>query len=272
MIGAVIGDIVGSRFEWHNIKTKDFELFASNCRFTDDTVMSLAICKALMQSEPAHSDLSEQAVVCMQELGRLYPGSGYGGRFRGWLWSENPTPYRSFGNGSAMRVSGCAYAASSIAETKKLSRLVTEVTHDHPEGLKGAEAAAVAVYLARTGCGMTEIREYIHANYYSMDFSLDGIRDAYAFDVTCQGSVPQAIKAFLESTSFEDAIRNAISIGGDSDTIAAIAGGIAEAYYGVPAELREIACTFLDERLLEILINFETRYPAKMEKPDGSAM
>lgn len=181
-------------------------------------------------------------------------------------------PYRSFGNGSAMRVSGCAYAASSIAETKKLSRLVTEVTHDHPEGLKGAEAAAVAVYLARTGCSMTEIREHIHANYYSMDFSLDDIRAAYAFDVTCQGSVPQAIKAFLESTSFEDAIRNAISIGGDSDTIAAIAGGIAGAYYGVPAELRETACTFLDERLLEILTAFETRYPAKLEKPDGSAM
>lgn len=270
MIGAVIGDIVGSRFEWHNIKTKEFELFASDCRFTDDTVMSLAVCEALLQSKADHSDLAERAVTCMQELGHSYSGRGYGGRFRNWLWSKNPVPYRSFGNGSAMRVSGCAYAASSVSETKKLSQLVTEVTHNHPEGLKGAEAAAVAVYLARTGCSMTEIREHIHENYYSMDFSLNDIRDTYSFDVTCQGSVPQAIKAFLESTSFEDAIRNAISIGGDSDTIAAITGSIAEAYYGVPANLREDACAFLDERLLKILTTFEARYPAKKEKPMGT--
>lgn len=269
MIGAVIGDIAGSRFEWHNIKTKEFELFASGCRFTDDTVMSLAVCEALMRSKPDYRDLVEQTVACMQEIGRLYPGCGYGGRFRRWMWSENPAPYRSFGNGAAMRVSGCAYAADSLQQAKQLAHMVTAVTHDHPEGLKGAEAATVAVYMARTGCSMTEIRDYIQENYYPMNFTLDDIRDAYTFDVTCQGSVPQALQAFLESVSFEDTIRNAISIGGDSDTIAAIAGGIAEAYYGVPTELRKRACDFLDERLFGILTAFEKRYPPKEEKTDG---
>lgn len=266
MIGAIIGDIAGSRFEWHNIKTKEFDLLTHKCSFTDDTVMSLAICEALMRSKTNYSNLAEQAVTCMQEIGRPYPGCGYGGRFRHWMYEDDPQPYNSFGNGAAMRVSGCGYAANSMDEAKKLARLVTAVTHNHPEGLKGAEATAVAVYMARIGSSMMEIRDYINANYYPMDFTLADIRAEYTFDVTCQGSVPQALQAFFESTSFEDAIRNAISLGGDSDTIAAITGGIAEAYYGVPTSIRKHALTFLDERLLGILVEFENIYPPKMEK------
>ena len=266
MLGAIIGDIVGSRFEWHNYKSKDFEFLNYQCFFTDDSVMSLALCKALLQSGNGFADLSEQAITCMREFGKNYPHAGYGGGFSSWLLSVNPQPYNSFGNGAAMRVSGCGYVANSIEEAKRLSKAVTEVTHNHPEGLKGAEAVAVAVFLARSGWNLREIRYYIVKNYYRIGFALDSIREEYDFDVTCQGSVPQALEAFFESTDFEDAIRNAISIGGDSDTIAAITGAVAEAYYGIPTEIRKHALTFLDERLLAILVEFENKYPSKIEK------
>lgn len=231
MIGAIVGDIAGSRFEWHNIKTKEFEFLMRDCHFTDDTVMSLAVCDALMSCKTDHGDLPAQAIVCMQEYGVDYPDAGYGGRFRQWIAENNPQPYNSWGNGSAMRVSGCGYAATSVEEAIRLADMVTAVTHNHPEGMKGAEATAVAVFLARTGKNLLEIRDYINKNYYPINFTLDSIRDGYEFDVSCQGSVPQALEAFFESTCFEDAIRNAISIGGDSDTIAAITGAVAEAYY-----------------------------------------
>lgn len=257
MIGAIIGDIIGSRFEWNNYRSKDFELFADECSFTDDSVMSLAVCDALMRSKHDRSDLGEQAVRSMQEIGRPYPHCGYGGSFYRWMYSDNPQPYNSFGNGAAMRVSGCGYAGNSIDEVKRLSKAVTEVTHNHPEGIKGAEAVAVAVFLARTGSSMREIRDYIVKNYYPLDFTLDGIRETYQFNETCQGTVPQALEAFFESTDFEDAVRNAISIGGDSDTLAAITGSIAEAYYGVPQNIRQQATAFLDKRLLNILREFE---------------
>lgn len=266
MLGAIIGDIVGSRFEWHNYKSKDFEFLNYQCFFTDDSVMSLALCKALLQSGNGFADLSEQAITCMREFGKNYPHAGYGGGFSSWLLSVNPQPYNSFGNGAAMRVSGCGYVANSIEEAKRLSKAVTEVTHNHPEGLKGAEAVAVAVFLARSGWNLLEIRDYIVKNYYRIGFTLDSIREEYDFDVTCQGSVPQALEAFFESTDFEDAIRNAISIGGDSDTIATITGAVAEAYYGIPTEIRKHALTFLDERLLAILVEFENKYPSKIEK------
>lgn len=266
MIGAIIGDIAGSRFEWHNIKMKEFELLTHKCQFTDDTVMSLAICDAILHCGDDFSHLGEQAVRSMQGIGRNYPHCGYGGHFYKWVFAGDPQPYNSWGNGSTMRVSACGYAADSIESVVRLSRLVTEVTHNHPEGIKGAESAAVAVYLARSGKNLLEIRDYISKHYYPMDFTLDSIRPGYRFDVSCQGSVPQALEAFFESTSFEDAIRNAVSIGGDSDTIAAITGGIAEAYYGVPTSIRKHALTFLDERLLKILVEFENRYPAKIEK------
>ena len=269
MLGAIIGDIVGSRFEWHNIKSKEFEFLTYKCSPTDDSIMTLALAQAILVSKPDYSDLSQNAVECMQRVGRNYPDCGYGGKFRRWMFSSNPQPYNSFGNGAAMRVSPAGFAATSLEEAKVLARKVTEVTHNHPEGLKGAEATAAAIYMARTGSSILEIRDYIDRNYYPMNFTLDGIRKDYRFDVTCQGSVPQALMAFFESTGFEDAIRHAISIGGDSDTIAAICGGIAEAYYGIPSDIRKHALTFLDERLLQILVVFENKYPPVMEKKVG---
>jgi len=266
VIGAIIGDIVGSRFEWNNIKTKEFDFLTYRCEVTDDSIMSLAIAKALLDSGGRYDDLGELAVKSMQEIGRPYPNCGYGGMFRRWIYSENPAPYNSFGNGAAMRVSACGFAAKTADEAIMLSRKVTEVSHDHPEGIKGAEATAVCVFLARTDKSILEIRDYVDKHYYPMNFTLDGIRAGYRFNETCQDTVPQAIMAFLESSGFEDAIRNAISIGGDSDTLAAITGGIAEAYYGVPNEIRKHALTFLDERLLKILTDFENVYPPAFEK------
>ena len=260
MFGAIIGDIVGSRFEWNNIKTKEFDFLTYRCEFTDDSVMSLAIAKALLAFSGNYDSLGDFAVKAMQEIGRPYPNCGYGGMFRQWMYSDNPKPYNSFGNGAAMRVSSCGFVASTIDEAILLSHKVTEVTHNHPEGIKGAEATAVCIFLARTGSSILEIRDYVDKHYYPMNFTLDGIRDNYKFNETCQNTVPQAIMAFLESTSFEDAIRNAVSIGGDSDTLAAITGGIAEAYYGVPTEIRKHALTFLDETLLGILNAFENKY------------
>ena len=266
MLGAIIGDIVGSRFEWNNHKDKDFEFLTYKCFPTDDSVMSLAIAQAILVSKPDHSDLSKNAVECMQSVGRNYPNCGYGGGFYKWMFSDNPQPYNSFGNGAAMRVSAAGFAAESLVEAKELSKLVTEVTHNHPEGIKGAEATAVAIFMAKSGSNMLEIRDYIDKNYYPMDFTLDEIRDSYQFNETCQDTVPQALQAFFESTDFEDAIRNAISIGGDSDTLAAICGGVAEAYYGIPTDIRKHALTFLDQKLMQLLILFENKYPPIMEK------
>ena len=266
MLGSIIGDIVGSRFEWHNNRNKAFDFLTYKCFFTDDSVMSLAVAKAILDCKGDYSTLSDKAVSAMQEIGRPYPSCGYGGMFYKWMYSDNPQPYNSFGNGAAMRVSACGFAANTLEEAKKLSYSVTNVTHNHPEGIKGAEATAVAIFLARQGYSILEIRDYINEHYYKMNFTLDGIRETYQFNETCQDTVPQAIMAFLESTSFEDAIRNAISIGGDSDTLAAITGGIAEAYYGIPTEIRKHALTFLDERLLGVLNAFEKQFGFSVEK------
>ena len=263
MLGALIGDISGSRFEWDNIKTKDFALFTEKCHPTDDSIMSAAVAQAILDCNGNYTSLDKQAVFYMQKLGRKHIDAGYGRSFYQWILSERPYPYRSYGNGAAMRVSACGFAAKNLEEAKALSAAVTKVTHNHQEGLKGAEAAAVAVYLARTGKSKEEIRNYIQENYYALDFTLDEIRPDYIFDVTCQGSVPQAIQAFLEADSFEDAIRNAVSIGGDSDTIAAIAGGIAEAYYGIPEDIRTKALTYLPEDILNIVQEFERIFPAR---------
>lgn len=272
MVGAIVGDIVGSRFEWNNRKSKRFTLMKGRvessrpCHFTDDTVMTLAVADAIMRwkrcAGAPFDALSAETVVSMQELGRLYPRAGYGGAFRRWLFDEAPQPYNSWGNGSAMRVSACAWAGRTLDEVKAMSRAVTEVTHNHPEGIKGAEATAVATFLARTGAPIGVIRAVVVSDYYPLGFTLDDIRPTYAFDVSCQGSVPQALEAFFESRSFEDAIRNAISIGGDSDTIGAICGAVAGAYYGVPADIRAKAESFLDGRLLETLHAFERKFCA----------
>ncbi len=261
MLGAIIGDIVGSRFEWKNIKSKEFDLLTRGCIPTDDSVMTLALAQAILVSRADFSDLSEKAVQCMQSVGRRYPNCGYGGRFRIWMFSDNPQPYGSFGNGAAMRVSPAGFAAESLEQAKQLSYKITAVTHNHPEGIKGAEATTVALYMARTGSTKEEIREVIDRQYYPMNFTLDEIRPTYQFNEICQDSVPQALMAFFESDSFEDAIRNAISIGGDSDTLAAICGGVAEAYYGIPDDLRKRAEKYLDDRQMTILEMFERKNP-----------
>lgn len=262
MMGAIIGDIVGSRFEWHNYRHKDFTLFHPKCRPTDDSIMTLAVAKAILAARPDYEDLPAKAVAAMQELGRAYPRAGYGRGFRAWLQSDHPEPYNSFGNGSAMRVSPTGFAAHTEEEAQKLALAVTAVTHNHPEGIKGAEAVAVLIYHARQGMAMEDLHELAQNRYYPLDFTLDEIRPTYEFSSACQGSVPQALVAFFSSTGFEDAIRNAISIGGDSDTIAAIAGSIAEAHYGIPADLREAAMQRLDAPLQQIVTEFESVYPS----------
>ena len=206
MLGAIIGDIVGSRFEWNNIKTKEFEFLTYRCFPTDDSIMSLAVAQAILNCNGSYDSLSDEAIKSMHKVGRPYPDCGYGGSFRRWMYSDNPKPYGSYGNGAAMRVSACGFVATSLEEAKDLSYKVTAVTHNHPEGIKGAEATAVAIYMSRQGKSIFEIRDYINSNYYPMNFTLDGIRDDYQFNETCQDTVPQALMAFFESESFEDAI------------------------------------------------------------------
>jgi len=266
MIGAIIGDIVGSRFEFNNHKSKDFELFTDECYVTDDSIMTLAVAKALIETERTFKNsednyrvskdyldrLTENTVLYMKTIGRKYPNCGYGGRFGQWIFSENPKPYGSYGNGAAMRISPVAAIAASEEEIKALSKAITSVSHNHVEGLKGAEATAMVIYMAKTGYDKAEIRKVVSDQYYNLDFCLDDIRAAYSFNETCQETVPQAIQAFLESESFEETIRNAISLGGDSDTLAAIAGSIAEAYYGVPDVMVKKALGYLDGEQLAI--------------------
>ena len=267
MIGAIIGDIVGSVYEWNNIKTKEFPLFQEGCHFTDDTVMTIAVAEALMNGGER-----DHFIDAMKKYGRMYPGAGYGGRFGSWLFSDSRKPYNSWGNGSAMRVSpvgswvdaGCDYEAVYDAVDRYAIRSA-EVTHNHPEGIKGARAVAYAIVLMRhwrkEGAiegGKRQLREALEGEYgYDLSHTLDEIRPTYQFDESCQGTVPQAIIAFLESTDFEDAIRNAISLGGDSDTLAAITGGIAEAAYGVPQWIRDKAWEYLDEPLRNVLRRWE---------------
>lgn len=263
MLGAIIGDIAGSRFEWDRIKHKNFSFFSPDCKVTDDSIMTLAIAKAILESDGMPENIGPYAIRYMQEIGRHYPDCGFGGMFRQWIYSDQPMPYNSFGNGAAMRVSPCGFAAQTLEEAKKLARAVTGVTHNHPEGLKGAEATAAAIYLAKTGHSKEEIKAVIHRDYYPMDFTLEEIRPGYQFNETCQETVPQALMAFFESLSFEDALRNAVSLGGDSDTLAAITGGVAEAFYGIPEGMARQAEAYLDERLITILAAFEKRFPGK---------
>lgn len=260
MLGAIIGDIVGSIYEWNNYRAKDFEFMTSECFFTDDTVMTAALAKALLESKEDYSDLGELSVYYMQKLGTEYPGRGYGGRFAYWLSEEKPEPYNSFGNGAAMRISSAGIVAKDIKEAIFLSKTMTEVTHNHSEGIKGAEAVSVCIYMAKNGSDIQEIKNYVNQHYYNINFTIDEIRDTYKFNETCQNTVPQALEAFFESEDFEDAIRIAISVGGDSDTLAAITGSIAEAYYGIPDNIRKQALSYLDDDLIEIINQFENKY------------
>ncbi len=266
MLGAIIGDIAGSVYEFGGVKTKDFPLFGDfrgkKCRFTDDSAMTLAVARALLEAEEEWSELSVCAVRWMQLVGRRYPDAGYGGTFVRWLFEEKPAPYNSYGNGAAMRVSPTAWAAGSLEEALRKADAITAVTHNHPEGMKGGRAVAACVYLARPGADKETIRDHVRRYYYPLTETLAEIRPGYSFDVTCQGSVPQAIQAFLEAESFEDAIRNAISLGGDSDTQAAIAGSIAGPYFGIPERLRSKALGYLPEDLKKIFFAFEARFGA----------
>lgn len=230
MLGAIIGDIVGSVYEWNNYKSKDFEFFSRLADFTDDTVCTIAVADVLLNGRPPAEALYDWC--------NRYPGRGYGGMFGRWIQAPGGKPYNSYGNGAAMRVSPAGLLARSLDEALDMARRVTEVTHNHPEGLKGAAATAHAIFLARGGATPAAIRAAIQAAYgYDLSRTVDGIRPTYVFNETCQRTVPEALICALEATSFEDAIRNAISIGGDSDTVAAIAGGVAEATFGIPDEL-----------------------------------
>ena len=233
MYGAMIGDIVGSRYEFKRIKTKRFPLFPLFCDVTDDSIMTVAVARALMEWQEQGGDLHDAMVRHMRKLGWEYPNpvGAYGHRFKQWLRSYDPKPYKSCGNGSAMRVSPCGLLATSLEEALALAKISAEVTHNSYEGIKGAKAVAAAIYPAKTGHSKAEIRQYINKNFYRLYKTLAEIRPAYRFNGTCQGSVPQSILAFLESESYEDAIRNAVSLGGDADTMAAIAGSIAWSYY-----------------------------------------
>ena len=260
MWGAIIGDIVGSRFEHNNCRSKDFMLFTARNRFTDDTLMTLAVAKALCRcGRGSDEELRAETVRCMRIVGTKYPNAGWGMHFARWLRSEDPQPYNSYGNGAAMRISSVGEYARSAEEVKRLSRIVTGVSHNHPEGLKGAECVAMCVYLAVNGASKDEIRRLVAAEYYPeiTALSIKVLSKTYTFNESCQGTVPQAIACFLEGEDFEDTIRNAISIGGDSDTIAAIACGIAEAYFGIPEYMIEMAKVYLDDDLVLLAENIE---------------
>ena len=262
MYGAILGDIIGSPFEFDmGDKSKEFQLFSRRSGATDDSLMTLAVYKGISEADSCDDESIKSSIVrAMREIGNEYPNAGYGLRFSRWLDADEPQPpYYSYGNGSAMRVSCVGWMYDTLEEVRHMAKLSAEVTHNHPEGIKGAVATAGAVFLARTGATMDDLMKYI-SKYYTIDFTIDEIRPLYDYDITCQGTVPQAMQAFFESENFEDAIRNAISIGGDSDTLAAITGAVAEAYYGIPDNLKEIALSYLDDRLLDITERFEEKY------------
>lgn len=266
MYGAILGDIIGSPYEFDmGDQTKDFPLFSEVSAFTDDTVMTLAVADAFCDAQPV-GNLSEANVEWirnrlirgMQSLGREYPDAGYGCRFQYWLWSRDPKPYQSYGNGSAMRVSPVAWLYQDLETVRFMARLSAEVTHDHPEGIRGAEATAAAIFLARTGSTKDQIRAYITEHFhYDLSRTCDEIRPGYHHVESCQETVPEDITAFLEGESFEDVIRTAVSLGGDCDTLTAIAGSIAEGFYGVPEDLRRECRSRLPDRLLRILDRVE---------------
>lgn len=250
MLGGIAGDIIGSRFEHAQIKTKDFELFSRQCTFTDDTVHTVAVADSLLTKTPYQ--------VNFLRYFERYPNAGYGNRFRRWARSSRPLPYGSFGNGSAMRVSPIAWFYDSLDQVLVEALHSAEVTHNHPEGIKGAQAVAGAIYLARTGASKPEIRTFVEGRFgYDLSLTVDQIRPTYGFKVTCQESVPQAITAFLEAEDYEDAVRNAVSLGGDSDTLACIAGSIAEAFFGgVPEGIAGQTMMFLDKPMVEVVTGF----------------
>ena len=261
MYGAILGDIIGSPFEFdRGSKTKEFDLFTRGCGFTDDSVMTVAIAEALLAvgSDAGESEIKEAAAANMQDWGRRYPHAGYGGKFRQWLKERNPKPYGSYGNGSAMRVSAAGWLYPTIERTREVAELTAAVTHNHPEGIKGAVATASCIFLARNGASKTEIRKYVEDEFhYDLNRALDEIRPFYHHVESCQQTVPEAITAFMEAKDFEDAIRNAVSLGGDTDTLAAITGSIAEAFFGIPAVLKAECRNRIDPEMCQVLEIFD---------------
>lgn len=254
MMGAIAGDIVGSVYEHHPIKTKDFPLFQPGSRFTDDSVLTIAVANAILIGCPYRD-----AVL---KWGRRYPDAGYGGTFARWLQADDPAPYHSWGNGSAMRVGPVGWAFDTEEEVLRQAQMTAEITHDHPEGIKGAQATALAVYLARTGADKAMIRTRIESQFgYDLARTVESIRLTYEFDVSCQGTVPEALIAFLDAESYEDAVRNAVSLGGDADTLACIAGAVAEAFYGgLPDPVRTEVLARLTPELWAVVEAFERCY------------
>ena len=262
MYGAILGDIIGSPYEFDmGNKSKEFPLFSERSHFTDDSVMTFAVAEVFLDDDLLMNDevIRQRLIESMQRYGKLYPRAGYGGMFRHWLKSDSPQPYGSYGNGSAMRVSSVAWLFDDLGMVRYMARLSAEVTHNHPEGIKGAEATASAIYLARTGCTKQEIKSYIENRFgYDLSRTCDEIRPGYHHVETCQETVPEAITAFLEGESFEDVIRTAVSLGGDCDTLTCIAGSMAEAFYGVPEELKQECRNRLPEPLLAVLQKFDS--------------
>ena len=260
MYGAILGDMIGSPYEFdQGNKTKDFPLFSESSEFTDDTVLTIAVAEAFLNSLPDSSDeqIKENLVQSFKKYGKRYPDPGYGARFAMWLHMNNTSPYNSLGNGSAMRVSSVAWLFHTLDSVRHAAQLSAEVTHNHPEGIKGAEATTSAIYLARTGHSKEEIKHYIETEFaYDLSRTCDEIRPDYYHNETCMRTVPEAITAFLEGSSFEDVLRTAVSLGGDCDTLTAIAGSIAEAFYGVPNELKAECHKRLPADLLEVLVRF----------------
>ena len=266
MIGAILGDMIGAPYEFdRSQKTKEFPLFSRGSQFTDDSVMTIAVAEALMDTLGKSDDEIRAALVAsMQDWGHHYPDAGYGGRFRGWLRAKNPKPYGSYGNGSAMRVSAAGWLYDTLEETRHMARLTAEVTHNHPEGIKGAEASASAIFMSRTGSSKEEIRDYIVTEFgYDLSRTCDEIRPTFRHDESCQRTVPEAITAFLEGTDFEDVIRTAVSLGGDCDTLTCIAGSIADAFYGVPGEMVAECRKRLPEDMLAVLDKFQENMNCK---------
>ena len=258
MIGAIFGDIIGSVFEWDGIKTTNFDLFNDNSTFTDDSVMNIATARSLMENRDYATEY--------RSFGRKYPDAGYGSGFNKWVFSDTMGPYNSFGNGSAMRVSPIGFAFNDLDTVLSEAKKSAEVTHNHPEGIKGAQATAQAILMARKGSSKDEIRKSIQEFYnYNLTRTCDNIRPVYSFDGSCQGTVPEAIVAFLDSDSFEDAIRRAVSLGGDADTLACITGGIAQAFYKmIPKEIGEMAFSLLPNEFLKTIVQFNTKYGIKI--------
>lgn len=271
MLGAIIGDTVGSRFEWHNIHTKKFDFLPDSCYLTDDSIMTIAIAEAILQwddnkgrEKNNYAMLSDLAIKSMRKWGAKYPYAGYGGGFRNWLSNPEQGPYNSCGNGAAMRISPVGWAAYDLEDCISMSKAVTEVTHNHPDGIMGAEATAVQIFQAIQGQNLRELEDYETKHYYSIEYGMDWLSKNYTWHSLCDGTCQAAFTCLYESDNFEDAIRNCMSIGGDCDTTGAICGGIAEAVYGIPDNIAERIMDFMGDEQIQVVMDFQERF---MNKP-----